>query len=87
MKNETLEEAAVRIYPRLINDPYNPQEDDNKEDRDTWINGATWAQERSFSEIDMISFVKYCNDNYWLDKELSTTQAQELLNKWKEEYK
>ena len=43
---ETLEEAAFRLYPRLINDPYNPMEDDNKEDRDTWINGAKWQQEQ-----------------------------------------
>jgi hypothetical protein len=43
---ETLEEEAFRLYPRLINDPYNPMEDDNKEDRDTWINGAKWQQEQ-----------------------------------------
>lgn len=42
---ETLEEAALRLYPRLINDPYNPTEDDNKESRDIWVAGAKWQQE------------------------------------------
>jgi hypothetical protein len=40
----TLEEVAFRLYPRLINDPYNPIEDDNKESRDIWIAGAKWQQ-------------------------------------------
>ena len=53
-KQETLEEAAFRLYPRLINDPYNPEEDDNKEDRNIWINGAKWQQERMYSEADKI---------------------------------
>jgi hypothetical protein len=43
---ETLEQAALRLYPRLINDPYNPIEDDNKESRDIWIEGAKWQQEQ-----------------------------------------
>lgn len=46
MKHETLEEAAFRIYPRLINDPYNPTEDDNKEWREEFIAGAKWQQEQ-----------------------------------------
>ena len=43
---ETLEEVALKLYPRLINDPYNPLEDDNKEERDIWINGAKYQQEQ-----------------------------------------
>jgi hypothetical protein len=57
MKQETtLKEVAERLYPRLINDPYNPMEDDNKEDRDTWLKGAKWQQEQDknkFSEEDL----------------------------------
>ena len=53
MNKETLEEAAFRLYPRLINDPYNPMEDDNKEYRDIWISGAKWKQERMYSEEEM----------------------------------
>jgi hypothetical protein len=53
MNKETLEEAAFRLFPRLINDPYNPMEDDNKEYRDIWISGAKWKQERMYSEEEM----------------------------------
>jgi hypothetical protein len=59
MKQETLEEAAERLFPRLINDPYNPMEDDNKEYRDIWISGAKWKQERMYSEEDMLSFAEF----------------------------
>jgi hypothetical protein len=45
-KQERLEEAALRLYPRLINDSYNPMEDDNEEDRNIWIKGAKWQQEQ-----------------------------------------
>jgi hypothetical protein len=55
MNKETLEEAAFRLYPRLINDPYNPKEDDNKEYRDIWISGVKWQQERSYTEEDIIN--------------------------------
>jgi hypothetical protein len=34
-----IEKLALEKYPRLINDPYNPMEDDNKEYRDIWIEG------------------------------------------------
>jgi hypothetical protein len=54
---ETLEEAAFRLYPRLINDPYNPMEDDNKENRDIWINGAKWQAERNYSEEETIQLL------------------------------
>lgn len=53
MNKETLEETAFRLFPRLINDPYNPMEDDNKEYRDIWISGAKWKQERMYSEEDL----------------------------------
>ena len=42
--SQTIEEAALKLYPRLINDPYNPFEDDNKEERDIWIAGAKWKE-------------------------------------------
>ncbi len=37
-KNEIIE-LAFEIYPKLINDPYNPSEDDNEEYRNIWISG------------------------------------------------
>jgi len=57
-KQETLEKVAFRLYPRLINDPYNPKEDDNKEYRDIWIEGAKWQQERMYSEEEVIAIVE-----------------------------
>ncbi len=33
MSNETLEEAALRLYPKFISDPYNPTEDLMEEER------------------------------------------------------
>jgi hypothetical protein len=48
--HETLEEVSFRLYPRLINDPYNPMEDDNKEWREEFIKGAEWQAERMYSE-------------------------------------
>jgi hypothetical protein len=49
-KQETAEEASFRLFPILINNPYYPFEDDNKEERDIWINGAKWQAERMYSE-------------------------------------
>jgi hypothetical protein len=39
-KQESMEKVAFELYPRVINDPYNPYEDDNKEYKDIWIEGA-----------------------------------------------
>jgi hypothetical protein len=56
MKQETLEEAAIRLYPKIITDPYNPSEDLLEEERNIFIKGAKWQQERKYSEEDMIEF-------------------------------
>jgi hypothetical protein len=58
MEKETLEEAAIKLFPRLINDPYNPTEDDNKENRDIWISGAKYQAERMYSEEEVIKLFK-----------------------------
>jgi hypothetical protein len=42
---ETPEEAALRLYPKIITDPYNPFEDLLEEERDIFVNGAKWQQE------------------------------------------
>lgn len=47
MSDKEIEKVALELYPRLINDPYNPWEDDNKEYRDIWITGAKWHKEKS----------------------------------------
>lgn len=55
---ETLEEAAFRLYPKYISDPYNPSEDLNKYERDIWIQGAKWQQEQAkeIHKADCINF-------------------------------
>lgn len=55
-KQETLEEAALRFYPKVITDPYNPSEDLLKEERTIFIEGAKWQAKRMYSEEDMIEF-------------------------------
>ena len=42
---EEIARSAFLEYPRLINDPYNPMEDDNTYERQIWINGYTQCQE------------------------------------------
>ena len=85
MKNkETLEEVALKLYPRLINDPYNPLEDDNKEERDIWINGAKYQQEQDknkFSDEEVLII---------LDKFLTSMIKGEktgLIEDWFEKFK
>jgi hypothetical protein len=48
-KQETLEEAAERLYP----------EEWDWRERKVFINGAKWMQERMYSEEDMISFAEF----------------------------
>jgi hypothetical protein len=42
---EEIEQLAFLQYPRLINDPYNPMEDDNTYERQIWIDAYTQCQE------------------------------------------
>jgi hypothetical protein len=42
---EEIEQLAFLKYPRLINDPYNPMEDDNTYERQIWIDAYTQCQE------------------------------------------
>jgi hypothetical protein len=53
MNKETLEEAALRLYPIILEDD---GWDKNKQYRDEWIEGAKWQQEQDknkFSVEDM----------------------------------
>jgi hypothetical protein len=49
---EEIEKLAFLEYPRVINDPYNPMEDDNTYERKIWIDAYTQCQE------DMIELLK-----------------------------
>jgi hypothetical protein len=83
-KQETLEEVAERLYPRLINDPYNPMEDDNKEDRDTWLKGAKRQAKRMYSEEEVVELL-YKRDLYLLNRDEEV--ELELPNDWFEQFK
>jgi hypothetical protein len=77
-KQETLEETALRLFPKIISDPYNPMEDDNKEDRDTWLKGAKWQQERMYSEEETIQLLIKFNQEI---------QEVEDVKEWFEQFK
>jgi hypothetical protein len=63
MKQETLEEAAERLYPVVIKpilDVYDDgvsnqigEEDINEDNRESFIEGAKWQSERMYSEEDL----------------------------------
>jgi len=55
---ETLEEAALRLYPKFMSDPYNPNGDLNKEERDIWIAGAKWMEERMYTEEEVLKIIR-----------------------------
>ena len=42
---EEIEQLAFLKYPRVINDPYNPMEDDNTYERKIWIDAYNQCQE------------------------------------------
>ena len=55
---QEIEQLAFLEYPRVINDPYNPMEDDNDYERKIWIDAYTQCQEdnkdKKYSEKDII---------------------------------
>ena len=55
---QELEEAALRFYPKVITDPYDPSEDLLKEERTIFIEGAKWQQERSYSEEEVLELLR-----------------------------
>jgi acetone carboxylase gamma subunit len=85
-KQETLEEAAERLYPPILenNHPFEDW-DKNKQYRDEWINGAKWQAERMYSEEDMINFHKWVYQKNRLEESDKTTK--ELLKEWFEQFK
>jgi hypothetical protein len=94
MKQETLEETAFRLFPRLINDPYNPMEDDNKEYRDIWISSAKWQQETMYSEEDLRKAFSggrtvYNYKSEWEEtyNDNMTSSKFENFDKWFEQFK
>ncbi len=83
---EEIEQLAFLEYPRLINDPYNPMEDDNTYERQIWIDAYTQCQEdmtdKKYTEEDLINFAHF----YFQENFNSTIQTckstQQILQEW-----
>ena len=69
MKQETIEEAAKRLYPihiKSIIDKYDDgitnvigEEDVNEDCRESFISGAKWQAQRMYSEEDRLARIKF----------------------------
>ena len=71
---EEIEQLAFLKYPRLINDPYIPIEDDNADERKIWIDGYTQCQEDMAIEITELKMIcqEYSKDVKALNDMLSS---------------
>ena len=74
---ETLEEAAYRLYPIILEDEW----DKNKQYRDEWIEGAKWQQERSYSEEEVHSVIESYQNN------VENNPNHITYDKWFEQFK
>lgn len=54
IKEQTLEEAAERLYPENWESIMDGQHDSNSYERTAFINGAKWQQERNYSEEEVL---------------------------------
>ena len=84
MKNkETVEEAALLAHPIHLIWDEEERYDCNQELRETFIEGAEWQQERSYSEEEVIQLV-----SDWTDYRMSEdTKSKVTFKKWFEEFK
>jgi hypothetical protein len=76
MKKETIEEAAEKWLNKDDFNIYN-----HYDTRPSFIAGAKWQQERSYSEKDMKSFADWCR-NGLLNTEYSVDRLDQHLEKW-----
>jgi len=53
IKQETLKEVSERLYPIIETNDYMDWYDKNYDIRNSFINGAKWQQERSYSKEDL----------------------------------
>jgi hypothetical protein len=87
-KQETLEEAANKIYP---NDGYDDETycDFGELCRDKWLEGAKWVQEKMYSEaIEFAEWIRIkdfqtTSKNNWIGLDMKYYTTQELFEKFK----
>jgi hypothetical protein len=90
MEQETIEEAAERIYPINIVVDY----DTNEDIRNIWIAGAKWQAERMYSEEDLREAFSggrtvYNYKSEWEEtyNDNMTSSKFENFTKWFEQFK
>ena len=66
---QEIEQLAFLEYPRLINDPYNPMEDDNTYERQIWIDAYTQCQVDMVELLDLL--LKHQELTQWIEEEIS----------------
>ena len=85
MKQETLEEAAERMYREYPTNPIDKPEWNYNRDincfrkRKAFINGAKWQQERSYSEEEVLNIIQLFNDDF--------NMIHDTVPKWFEQFK
>jgi hypothetical protein len=97
-KQETIEEAAEKEYPKQGED--STYCDLGLIQQDAFINGAKWQSERSYSEEDMFEFSQWISHEdwvylpskgYWVNEEQEELEqklsSKEILNLWFEQFK
>ena len=79
---ETLKEAAIRLVPnRTLKSPFGtPYEITPNRERNTFIKGAKWQQERSYSDEEVWKLVNKLNETLNIGSELT-------LEQWFEQFK
>ena len=95
-KEETLEQAAVRLYPdniiKLGNETsYNAALLKRKD----FIDGGNWVKERMYSEEDLVHLLNFVSDEYnigngigWFyTHDFEDVLSREVLDKWFEQFK
>lgn len=82
---EEIEQLAFLEYPRVINDPYNPMEDDNTYERKIWIGAYTQCQEdmaKKYTEEDMIGFLNWSLGMEVVEMICNNKSKQEIFQKY-----
>lgn len=79
-KQETLEEAALKLYPI----DFIVDHDINKEDRDIWLKGAKWQKEQDKNKYSEEEVEAISKDAYTIGR---NNILIGVFNKWVEQFK
>jgi hypothetical protein len=80
-KQETIEQAAERLYPFAFGGIGNSENDK----KNHFVKGAKWQAERMYSEEDMIAFMQFIvsQESLGNTSSVSVITAKHYLNKFK----